>query len=165
METTTATTLAPVIEMVKLQTRLFSNTIAGVSDENGDDRLTDHTNHLKWLTGHLVSTRYMLANIAGIEAAEPYPELFAKGKGIETDANYPSLNELSRDWESISAQLLEKLQAMDEDALNTTPPIQVPVEDQTMRGMMTFFLHHEAYHIGQMGYLRKYHGYEAMSYK
>ena len=39
-----------------------------------------------------------------------------------------------------------------------------PIADPTLRGALDFLLHHEAYHIGQMAFLRRCFGLPAMSY-
>jgi uncharacterized damage-inducible protein DinB len=120
---------------------------------------------MKWLAGHVVSTRFMLCNVLGSPAQEPFAELFEKGKGIDDTAAYPAMGELTKDWDAISAQLIKAFEAMAEDVFEGAAPIEVPVQDQTMRGMITFFMHHESYHLGQLGLLRKAHGYGAMGYK
>ena len=48
--------------------------------------------------------------------------------------------------------------------LASDSPVNVPFGDKTMKGFLAFLMHHEAYHIGQMGILRKYLGNEAMKY-
>lgn len=151
--------------MVELQNRLYNNVLEGVQDATADKTLNDNVNHIKWLAGHLLSTRCTLVNLLGHQVSEPYPALFEKGKGIDRDAQYPSLAELTNDWDSISEKLQAAVTGMTDEALAAEAPIQVPVADRSVLAMLTFFMHHEAYHIGQMGILRKYAGMEPMAYK
>ena len=68
------------IELLKLQTRLFNNVVIDISDEEAEIRLNGITNHFKWLTGHIVSSRFALCQIIGIDMNEPYPQFFENGK-------------------------------------------------------------------------------------
>ena len=165
METSTITSVTPLVTMAQLHSNLFKNATAGIDDSQGARRLNSEVNHVKWLTGHVVSTRYMLLNLCGRPAQEPFPSLFEKGKGLDSDAEYPSMQALLADWDALSEQLAEQMDQITEEQANGPAPFQVPTTDQTFRGVLTFFLHHEAYHIGQIGILRKYLGHEAMSYQ
>jgi len=148
---------------LNLQTKLFNNATVGVSDADSTTRLNDHTNHIAWLSGHVVSTRYMLASVFGLSAQEPFPTLFTNGKGLDPDATYPSMAELRKDWDSISAQLASAVENLTEEALGQKMPNPVPTGD-TLGDFLNFILHHEAYTIGQLGIARKFFGLEAMKY-
>jgi uncharacterized damage-inducible protein DinB len=164
MESTAVSTLASVTTMFEMQTRLFTNATDGISDENATERLNE-TNHIAWLTGHIVSTRIMLLNVLGNQMTYSFDDLFGKGKGLEADANYPSMADLMATWNEVSENMMAALNELDEDRLNSEAPFQVPISDPSLRGLLTFFVHHEAYHLGQIGLLRKGLGYEAMGYK
>ena len=47
--------------------------------------------------------------------------------------------------------------------LDAPSPADAPISD-TFGGFPAFLLHHEAYHLGRMGILRKYLGKDAMRY-
>ncbi len=47
-----------IINQFKLQTRWFKNAIDGIDENNGMIRLDNKVNNLRWLAGHLVTTRY-----------------------------------------------------------------------------------------------------------
>ncbi len=49
-------------------------------------------------------------------------------------------------------------------ALSSPAPAKMPVNDDTLGGMLAFIMHHEAYHIGQLSLLRRILGKEAMKY-
>jgi uncharacterized damage-inducible protein DinB len=163
METAT-TTLQPVIEAFKLQTRLFRNVTRDISEEHAKAHFGGCPNHIAWITGHLVATRYTLGAVLGLTDREPYPEFFESGKGIQDDIDYPSMDNLIAGWEDFAEKIIERLESLTEDELHADPPIQTPVGDNTLRGFITFICHHEAYHIGQLSILKRYFGYEPMSY-
>ena len=99
----------------------------------------------------------------GIGDKEPHPELFGNGKGIDTAADYPSLTNNLKDWDTITSKFSEALSALTTEQLDAKAPFPSPLGD-TIGGMLAFLAHHEAYHIGQLGILRKYFGKEAMKY-
>ena len=58
-----------------------------------------------------------------------------------------------------------RIQAMDDgaysgnvDILTKQPPWTKPGMENSVRGTVTFLAFHESYHLGQLGYLRKFHG-------
>ena len=163
METVT-TTLQPVIEAFKMQTRLFRNVTKDITEEHAKAHFEGSPNHIAWITGHLVSSRYMLGSVLGLTDREPFPELFESQKGIQHDAKYPSMDKLTADWENFAEKIIDRLESLSEEDLQSDPPIQTPIGDNTLRGFITFICHHEAYHTGQLGLARRFFGYEPMSY-
>ncbi len=145
-----------------MQTRLFNNVLLDLEADH-TTRPTEATNHIGWLAGHLVSTRVMLVNLLGGAATDPFPDIFGNGKGIDDSLTYPSLERSIADWQAIAPQLIEALKKVNGEALSARSPIPTPMGEQ-LGEVVAFFAHHEAYHIGQIGILRKYFGHEAMKY-
>jgi DinB superfamily len=156
--------LATTIAQLELQTMLYNNCVDGWNDADAAKR-PGQANHVKWIAGHLVSTRYMMANLLGLGVQEPFPALFENGKGRQEDATYPSMAELTKDWNGISAKVINKLKSMSDAELNAAAPFPTPAGDGTLKGTFGFFAHHEAYSIGQLGYARRIAGMEAMKYE
>ncbi len=156
--------ITALIDQLNLQTRLFKNAVADLKDEDARKQIVPGTNHTSWLAGHTVSTRYGLANMFGAHASEPYPELFAHQKGMEAGVEYPSISDLTKDWDSISNVVIAKLNTLTDEDLAAPLPFQLPIADTTKKGYLSFITHHEAYTIGQLGLLRRLNGYPAMTY-
>ncbi len=153
----------PLIAQLDLQTALFHNAVEGISDYDAKRQITTNTNHVAWLTGHLVSSRFFLANVLGLRVQEPFPELFAERKGIQRHAEYPGQQLLTKDWDTISDMLITKLSMLTAAALNEKIAFPVPTGD-TVIALIAFIAHHEAYTIGQIGLYRRYFGYPGMKY-
>lgn len=159
------TTLHAAIEILRLHTRLFHNVIRDVGEEHAQTPISGSPNHIAWITGHIVSNRYMIATILGLTLQEPFAELFERGKSIQDDLTYPSMKSLADGWDALSEKVIAKLESLTEDDLLADPPISTPIaSDQTLRGFITFIAHHEAYHIGQLSLARRFFGYEPMEY-
>jgi hypothetical protein len=155
--------MQPVISQLELQTLLFKNATKEFEDDLAGT-INGEANHVKWLTGHTVSTRYMMANLIGLKQAEPFPELFAEGKGRQDNVQYPSMTALVKSWDDISEKIISRLKEMKDADFNATAPFPHPMSDGTYKGLFGFFAHHEAYTIGQISYARRIHGMEAMKY-
>lgn len=149
--------------LFKLQTRLFNNVIQGVTDEQRHLKISDNTNHIGWLIGHVVSSRYMAANLLGVQLNEPCPEYFANGKGLQ-EGEYPTISEMTLGWNELSEKLNDAFDNASEELLDAQPPMQTPIGLNSIIGLITFFAHHESYTLGQIGIFRKFLGLEAMSY-
>lgn len=164
MENVSSTaTIDAIMNQLELQTRLFHNSVDGISDHDALRQMNTNTNHVAWLTGHLVSSRYFLAGVLGLHVQEPFPELFAERKGLQINAKYPSQEELTKDWNFISDLLMMKLKTLSSEELNEKIAFGVPTGD-TLEALIAFISHHEAYTIGQIGLYRRYFGYPGMKY-
>lgn len=155
-----------IVEQVKLHSVLFCNAILEISNEDAQRRLSNQTNHIAWLAGALVSGRYEIAAMLGIKQKETFAELFAGNKGIQGGVIYPHLNQLEKDWLSISPILTETLSSLtDEQTATIASPFKeyYIIEDSFM-GAITFIIDRESYIIGQIALLRKIFGYNAMEY-
>ena len=151
------------IDQFNLQTRLFNNVTIGIGDDDAQKQLNSNTNHIAWLTGHIVSTRFGLAKGLGLPVQEPFPELFENQKGLDKQAKYPSMQELTKDWNSLAEKIGNVLNSLTEEALQSKMPRTVPTGD-TLGDLICFLMHHEAYTIGQLGISRRFFGLEAMKY-
>lgn len=152
-----------VLEIFELQTRLLKNVLNEINEDYLQVRPEGNINHMAWITGHVVSSRHGIVNLMGGQLNYQYDDLFGQGKGIE-DTQYPSIEELTSSWKSISEMLMKKLAEISTEQLKEEAPFKVPLGNGSMRSLITFFAHHEAYHIGQLGILRKYFGADAMKY-
>jgi uncharacterized damage-inducible protein DinB len=148
-----------------LQTRLFNNTLEGVTDSETNARGNDHVNHMKFIAGHLLNTRLgFMTQLTGGQPDDSYAAQFGRGVKIDPNATYPSINQITSKWNEISGAIGEGITKLPEEALEAKSPVQTPVADDTIRGLLAFLVSHESYHIGQLGLLRKMIGKEAMSY-
>jgi hypothetical protein len=165
METKTLTSpISALISQFELQTRLFNNVLDNVNDDHAHKPAKEDTNHLAWLTGHVLSSRFMMANVLGMIENEPHADLFGNGKGLQKDVKYPSINELRKEWNPLNEKLIAKLNSLTNEELNAKAPFPLPMSGDNIKTAIAFFAHHEAYTIGQMGLLRRFHGLPGMKY-
>jgi len=147
-----------------LQTRLFNNVLEGISEDESNQRASETVNHIKWVAGHVLTTRLSFHQLVGFEEDQSLTELFGHGHGLDESKTYPSIEFILEKWNKISTDFGDKIGQLPAAVLDSEAPSKTPINDMTMRGMLSFISFHEAYHIGQLGILRKYLGKEAMHY-
>ena len=135
--------------------RIFHNAFENLTEALALRRPSENSNHSNWVLGHILHCRYMLANMLGLEAVDPFGEIY--WTGIE-NREYPTIAEISGHFPKISGKLMDKLSAMDDAELDARPAPDKPC----LTDIVSFFVYHEAYHLGQLGYARKLIGLEAM---
>jgi len=158
MDNNLSKTATPITGLFQMQTAFFNKSIDGITLDDATKRINENINHIAWLTGHVISCRYMLCGMLGLQVSEPYPELFGNLKAIQDDKTYPSLLEMATVLPEITDQLITKLNSMTEE------DFQKDAFGGKLIDIVLFFTYHEAYHIGQIGILRKAFGYDAIKH-
>lgn len=144
---------------------LFINAIKDISEEEANIQINENTNSAKWIAGHTVWIAYSLGNLLGVTAENPYSEQFAFGKPFDPNGNYPSLETMISDWNSIYPEVVNAFDNINQETLNSEAPFPIPFNEQTIRGLLAFQVHHLAYEVGQLGLYRKFLGKEGLSYQ
>ena len=157
METTTSSNVkaATFSGMFQFQGTIYDNAQANLTEAQAMQRPTEHNNHMNWLLGHVLHCRYMLANMLGVQAENPFGQRY--WTEIE-DGEYPTVAEVVQHFPAISKQLTEALNGLSDAQLDARAAEDKP----SLTEIVSFFVYHEAYHLGQLGYARKALGMDAM---
>jgi hypothetical protein len=148
-----------------LNSRLFVNALAGVTEEQAKQRISDHNNPLNWLASHTVWARYNSCAMLGKPpASNPYDGLFENFKPFDAAADYGTLEKAKAEWQKATDLLNEAFASVTEEHLAADCPLKSPIGDFSFGGTVTFLAQHESYDIGQIAFLKKYLTGEAMSY-
>ena len=159
------TAIHTLVNMYDWHTKLFKNALDGISEEDAQNRLNTKANHIAWIAGSLVYTRYTLANFFDLKVEPQSLELFKDFKGIQDNTTYPALAEFKRDWEQISPLLREALVNASQEKLNGPDPFDMPGENLTFLDSIIGCTDRESYCIGQIGLWRRLLNYDAMKYE
>lgn len=154
-----------ILNQFDLHTRLYNNILYEIDDALSVQRLTENTNHMKWLAGHLLSIRYSLCQLARVEKEDPFADFFANGKALDDTLDYPKLESIKQYWNDIAGELREGISILPDKLLDKEAKFVSPMADKTVKGMLNFMMHHEGYHLGQMSMLRRFVGKGKMSYR
>lgn len=156
--------VAPLNEIVRLNGRLFLNTLDGIDEDTAQRRPANSVNNMTFIALHVLDARCYLARMLGADVEHPYQEMLAEVNSIEEMPAFPELEGIRVTWREISDVLIERVAELTALELQERAPVEFPVADSTVLGGMAFLLHHESYHIGQLALLRKQLGRDAMSY-
>lgn len=151
-----------------LHHRLYNNVLDGFSDEETNQRLNGNVemNHVKYLAGHLLNSQYGLAAMARVDVEVKWNDLFSVMGLSEAKDNfpYPSIEEIKAEWNQLHSPLREALEKLSPEMLNSTPPAPFDQVADSAGELWAFINHHMAYHIGQIGILRRGFGKTPMRY-
>ena len=150
--------------ILNLNERLFINALAGVTDEQAAERISDHNNPLIWLATHTAWARYNIAAFLGKPGQNPYNGMFESFKPYDKSMKWDTLDKIKKEWAAASALIKDGLESVSAEHLAGEAPFKNPGGDSTMSGTLAFLAQHESYDIGQMAFLKKFHTKEAMSY-
>lgn len=151
-----------------LHHRLYNNVLEGFTDEETNLRLHGNTNmnHVKYLAGHLLNSQYGLAKLAGVNPDVKWNELFAvMGESkAKDDFDYPDIEEIKAEWNRLYEPTRSGLQELTPEMFDQTPPAPFDQVADSAGELWAFINHHIAYHIGQIGILRRGFRKAPMSY-
>lgn len=151
-----------------LHHRLYNNVLEGFSDEETNRRLHDNKdiNHVKYLAGHLLNSQWGLAVALGLKVDVKWNDLFAVMGMSEAYDNfeYPDIEEIKSEWNELYILLREALEKINYEELNAKPGPPFDQVANSIGELWAFINHHMAYHIGQIGILRRGFGKAAMRY-
>jgi len=120
---------------------------------------------MAFITAHLVDARFYLCATLGSSEKSPLSGILDDAGSIEDVLDLPPIDEISRLWIASESHVLGEFENATAELLGTPSGNAFPTEDHTTLGVATFLVHHEAYHLGQLGLLRKGLGYGPMSYE
>ena len=150
--------IGTVAEQFRITTNLYIKAMSGVSAEESMRRPGPVSNPLLWLAGHVLHFRTRILTLVGVPRDFPYGSIFDTGARVGPASDYPPPEELVAAWEEMSELLVDRLAVLTDADLAAPPIAKVPTIDATVRGAIGYFSLHEAYHVGQMGYVRKWLG-------
>lgn len=127
------------------------NTVKDLAPDEWLKRVTVCSNHISWITGHLIWTRRAVLARLGTEWSRPWLGMFARGVKLDDTAVYPLPDELMNAWKEVGSVLCGALSSAPEELLSkaaTSPG--PPTADGKISGVIRFLAWHETYHIGQI---------------
>ncbi|HET6862073.1 MAG TPA: DinB family protein [Pyrinomonadaceae bacterium] len=153
------TDFANIAGMYKTNTDIVGKTISEVSDERWFDKPGDDSNHLMWVVGHLVWSRWNVLKLLGQEWDIPAARLFERGATVANQDEYPTVEAMKTAWAGVSGKLAATLADASDETLSKSAPKGPPTFDGKLSGVVAFLAFHETYHVGQVSYLKKWLGY------
>ena len=157
--------IAPLAEILRLNTVLFRNCLDSLSDEQAAKRPSGSTNSAAFIAAHLASSRFFLLKTLGIDEVDPLAPYLDGRKGIDEIAELPPLREVDAAWTKGAHLLRDRLETLSAADVDAPSALKFPLANGTVLGTLTFLVQHDSYHVGQLSLLRKYCGLPAMRYQ
>ncbi len=104
--------VAPLIEIAKLNRRLFPNSTEGLDDAAAARRPNGRTNNVVFLAAHVVDARYYLTGLIGGVLSNPFGASLAKVRNVEDMSDPPSMSDIASAWGPVSDDLVARLEAL-----------------------------------------------------
>jgi hypothetical protein len=164
--------ITEITRQFSMNTRLFRNVLEGISEKESLERMSEHTNHLRWIAGHLTGNRYRNLVRMGFQPVPfEYLEIYfipdappPGNRPCDPALAYPELKELLYLWDAYADPFIRTVSALTPEQLAAPVFFQTPIGGGAMRDFYTFLASHEMYHIGQMSVIRRMLGHDAMAF-
>lgn len=144
---------------LRYTTHVFNANLAGLSDDDALRQPEPGGNCLNWVAGHVVGTRGAMLDLLGQE--RPFPaaryERYRRGSAPVTGAAEAlPLAAMAADFAATAVPLRAGLATMTLERLAGRAPFSPGGrDDETVGSLLAGLVFHEAYHIGQLGTLRR----------
>ena len=156
--------VAPLAEILRLNTRLFRNCLDGMSEGQASARPSGVTNSAAFVAAHVADARFFLLAVIGAPRPSPLAGYLEGARSIEELERCPPLALTLAAWAEASDALRDRLAAVSAAELDAPSATRFPVDDRTVLGAVAFLVQHDSYHVGQLALLRKHAGLPAMRY-
>ena len=146
-------------------TQQFRDALGDLSPEHALTRVNGTTNHAAYIALHVLDARCYVVRLLGGECSHGFEAATEGARSVEDIEEYPSTEEVLESWDRVSDILMRQLEAADTPTLAAEPPFRFPVNDETVLGGVAFLAHHEGYHLGQLGLIRKALGLSSLPFR
>ncbi|HEX6719848.1 MAG TPA: DinB family protein [Pyrinomonadaceae bacterium] len=153
------TSFSNISGIYRANTDIITKAIADVKSDDWFRTPGDDSNHLMWLLGHVVVHRGVVLKTLGQQWNSSWASLFARGTERIADAEYPPVEDMRAAWQQVSDQLRTALRESSAEILDQPVPEGSMSFDKKVSGTVAFLAFHDAYHTGQVSFLRKWLGY------
>jgi uncharacterized damage-inducible protein DinB len=156
--------LKPLALQLELNERLFLNAIQDFPQDRWLRRLEETANHAAFLALHLLDARCFMLRLLGLAVFHGFEEVGEDATRLEDISEFPPPMAVAESWRRVNSDVGSALEEMDPEALESRAPNEFPVDDITVFGAIAFLVQHEAYHLGQLGIIRRAVGLAPLSY-
>ncbi|HEY7172458.1 MAG TPA: DinB family protein [Vicinamibacterales bacterium] len=146
----------------KLNNGVVARTLDGLSDEVIWQSPPGGGNPIGWILGHVAEYRTVLLGVLGSPLQTEWPaRLFARGSVRGDRGVYPTRASIESTWTATHAAMRDAFAQVTPERLSAPATIEL-AGVRTLADQIAFGAFHEAYHVGQMGYVRRQLGHSAV---
>ena len=145
---------APIAMIFSFNDEFVLRALEGLTEEELWRAPTSYNNPMLWVAGHVVQARATVLQMLCQSVDTGWGNLFDRGATIGDGTRYPSGTEVARVMREVSPRLRAALTTLGSEQLNRPASLPIPGM-KTFADELTFFALHDAYHVGQLAYIRK----------
>jgi uncharacterized damage-inducible protein DinB len=155
--------LEPLALIFKLNNNLIARSLDGLSDEEVWTQPSGSGNPIAWLVGHLTETRAGMLSEMGMPFNYGWTRVFQRGSALQDRSGYPTREAIETAWTATHAAMRDAFASVAPERL-AGPVTRLPVPGvETLTDLIAFCGFHEAYHVGQIGFIRKQLGHSSIA--
>ena len=154
--------VAPAAFIFASNDSLADRAFLGVAEGDLWKRPTPQSNPMLWIYGHMAETRARLLRALGDDYATGWGDVFGRGAALQDAAGYPAREKIAEVSREVNRRLFAKLAALTDADLSPEATGPRPNTVQTIGDQIAFLAMHDAYHVGQLAYVRKALGHKGV---
>jgi uncharacterized damage-inducible protein DinB len=153
----------PLINIFRINSNLINNCFKDVKEEFVQKSISNNNNFIQ-IAIHILDARYYIAELLGLKNTFRFREMFSKADKLNNIKPLPSTKEILSEINNTTDLIISKLLVFEEKNLKKNISHNFPYVESTLLGAITFLIQHESYHVGQLGYIRRYLGMDSVKY-
>lgn len=156
--------IVPVRATLELNHALFLNALDGLDDAAGRRVVGRSARRVDHVAAHVLDARGFLGTLIGSEVRHGLAAVLSEAPSFDALGDRAPLGAIRTAWAALGPEIRRRLDGLDSAQLAVPSPHTFPIGDRSVLGAVTFLLQHEAYHLGQLGLLRRELGFPALQY-
>ncbi len=152
----------PIALLFKINNSLVTKGLEGLSDDEAWHQMEGKANPIAWVVGHVTETRGQLLGLLGAPWDPGWGNRFKRGSERVDRAAYPSVSAIGAKFAETHEAMRAAFGSLTPERLASPTPVSF-AGAQTVADLLAFFAFHEAYHIGQVGFIRKNLGHSSLA--
>jgi hypothetical protein len=153
----------PIAFIFKFNNGLIKRSLDGLSDDDTWRQMAGLGNPIAWVLGHITETRGSILRDLGAPIDVGWGGIFKRGSERRDRTDYPSRQEIEAHWIATRHPMRDAFAAISGEKLASPATREIVPGMKTFSDQIGFYAAHEAYHVGQIGFIRKQLGYSSVA--
>ena len=152
----------PIALLFKINNSMVTRGLDGLSDDEAWYQMEGKGNPVAWIVGHLTETRAQMLGLLGAPWDAGWSTAFPRGGERRDRAAYPSRSAIEARFNETHEAMRAAFASLTAERLAAPAPVSI-AGAKTIADLLAFFAFHEAYHLGQVGFIRKQLGHSSLA--
>ncbi len=155
--------IKPLASIYKANSILLVNSFNDITEEFSLKRPNKKTNSMMFFLLHTIDARFFMMKQLGVKIKNPLGKYIDWANTIDDIIKYPRLKRVLSEWNKLDKLFMEKLNRLSLKQLQTKTDMEFP-GGKNVLNMIAFLAEHEAYHVGQLAFIRKFFGMKGVRF-